>query len=168
MHIHTTIVAAVASLSFAGTGLGQVTFEFINSGQALGSSDSRSVALGDLDGDGDIDLVINNIDDRPTLLENTGRPTNHWLGVRCRGTKSNRDALGAIVTVRASGKTQRRRLRAGSSYASHSEPVARFGLGPAPTVEALTVQWLGGSEETFAVPGVDRVISVVEGEGKTQ
>jgi len=129
---------------------------------------SRGAASGDLDGDGDIDLVINNIDDRPTLLENTGRPTNHWLGVRCRGTKSNRDALGAIVTVRASGKTQRRRLRAGSSYASHSETVARFGLGPATTVEALTVQWLGGSEETFAVPGVDRVISVVEGEGKTQ
>lgn len=127
---------------------------------------SRGAAHGDLDGDGDSDLVIHNIDAPATLLVNHGPPRHAWLAVRVRGTKSNRDGLGAVVALHAGGRVQRRRIRAGSSYASHSETVARFGLGSTRQVERLEVTWPTGRTETYAVPGVDRVLEVVEGQGE--
>ncbi len=126
---------------------------------------SRGAAFGDLDGDGDADIVVNEIDNFATVLENEGKPTNHWLAVRAVGTKSNRDGIGAVVRVKSGGRVQRWRVGSGSTYASQSELTARFGLGSSGRVEELHVRWPTGVEERFAVPGVDRVVKVVEGEG---
>lgn len=126
---------------------------------------SRGAAVGDLDGDGDPDIVVNEIDDPATVLENRGPAKGHWLAVRTVGTVSNRDGIGAVVSVKVGDSVQMRRIRSGCAFASSSEIVARFGLGEATRVDELRVRWPTGKEETYAVPGVDRVVRVVEGEG---
>ena len=97
MHIRTTIVAAVASLSFTGTGFAQVTFEFTNSGSALGDSRSYSVALGDLDGDGDIDAMVANEGNQPnTVWTNDGTGTFTDSGQALGNSDSYSVALGDL------------------------------------------------------------------------
>ncbi len=126
---------------------------------------SRGAACGDLDGDGDLDIVVNDIDERATVLEAAGKPLGHWLSVRAAGTKSNRAGIGAVVRLRAGGREDARRIKSGYSYASHCELVARFGLGAVTSVDGLRVEWPSGSVETFEVSGVDRTITVTEGSG---
>ena len=109
--------------------------------------------------------MINEIDDRVTILENTSG-AGSWLAVRTRGTTSNRDGIGSVVTLTAGGRIQRRRIRSGSSYASRSESVARFGLGAASKIKELRVRWPTGKDEVYAVPEVNRVVEVVEGKGE--
>jgi hypothetical protein len=127
---------------------------------------SRGAAAGDLDDDGDLDIVVNEIDDRATVLECTGKPLGRWLAVRLIGTRSNRAGIDAVVRLRAGGREQARRIKGASSYASHCELAARFGLGSTTTVEELRVDWPSGLTETFPVPGIDRVLVVTEGTGK--
>ncbi len=126
---------------------------------------SRGAAHGDLDGDGDSDIVINNIDGPATILMNEGSPKHNWVAIQCQGTTSNRDGLGAIVTLRAAGKTQRRRIKAGASYASHSETVARFGLGSATAIESIEISWPNGEKESFPAPKINQKVTLVEGKG---
>jgi hypothetical protein len=127
---------------------------------------SRGAAVGDLDGDGDPDIVVNEIDDPATVLENEGAAKGRWLAVRTVGSVSNRDGIGAVVSVRAGGRVQMRRIQSGSSFASSSEIAARFGLGNVSRVDELRVHWPTGKEEVFPVPGVDRLLEVVEGRGQ--
>ncbi len=142
-------------------------FRDVSAGSTLGvAKSSRGAAFGDLDGDGDADIIVSELDERATVLENTSDHSHHWLAVRLRGTVSNRDGIGAIVTLRAGGRTQRRRLRSGSSYASQSELVARFGLGRETKVDELRVDWPSGRRESFAVSRVDRSVELTEGTGR--
>jgi tetratricopeptide (TPR) repeat protein len=126
---------------------------------------SRGAAYGDLDGDGDLDIVINELDGRATVLQNVLERSVRWLAIRTRGTTSNRDGIGAVVKLVTRAGVQRRRIRSGSSYASQSEMAARFGLATSTSVESLEVRWPSGRRETFEVGRVDRVIDVVEGTG---
>ena len=130
------------------------------------SKSSRGAAYGDLDGDGDLDLVVNEIDARATLLESTGGPRGHWLGVRAVGTRSNRAAIGARVEMEAGGRRDARRVQSSRGYASQSELTLRFGLGGLLAVDRLLVEWPTGKSELFEVPGVDRVLVVTEGKGR--
>jgi hypothetical protein len=148
-----------------GTGKFRDVSEMAGPGLQVKKS-SRGSACGDLDGDGDIDIVINEIDGPATLLECAGPPLGRWLGVRATGTRSNRAAIGAVVRLSAGGREQARRIQSSSGYASHSELTARFGLGGAERVDRLSVEWPSGGAEVFDVDGVDRVITVVEGEGR--
>jgi hypothetical protein len=104
----------------------------------------RGLAVGDIDNDGDLDLLFINVGEPPVLLRNDGGNANRWLGVRLVGIKSNRDATGARVSVTANGKRTTRQRLGGTSYCSASDTRLLFGLGAATRVETLEVRWPSG------------------------
>ncbi|MFG0317253.1 MAG: CRTAC1 family protein [Planctomycetota bacterium JB042] len=108
----------------------------------------RGLAVGDLDDDGDVDLVATNLDDRPTILRNDRAP-GRWLRVTLRQPTGNRHALGAKVTVTAGGRARRREVRGGGSYLSHSDLRLHFGLGDADRAD-VSVLWPDGSRSERA------------------
>jgi len=128
---------------------------------------TRAMSIGDVDGDGDVDLLLSNVEGPARLLLNVAPRAGHWLAVRAVDPDLGRDAIGARVEVTCGPSTQRRTISAGGSYLSSKEPVAHFGLGAATAVDTLTVRWPGGARETFPVAGVDRVITVTRGRGGT-
>jgi hypothetical protein len=123
----------------------------------------RGSAFADIDGDGDLDVLLLQTGDRPILLRNDQELGNHWLRVALEGrgdAGSNRGALGAQVELRAGGRAQQRYVTPTRSYQSQSELAVTFGLGPVDRVEELAVIWPDGSRQTVPVEGVDRVIAV--------
>ena len=129
---------------------------------------ARGIAIADLDGDGRLDVVINNTDSKPTLLKNIATGAGHWLEVRLVGDvakKSPRDAIGAIVYLTTGKLRQRQDVISGASYASQNDMTLHFGLGAATTVDKLEVKWPDGSSETINVSGIDRKLTVTEGKG---
>ena len=126
---------------------------------------SRGLAIADLWNEGRISAVVNNIDSKPMLLVNLATNSNHWLGVITQGTRSNRDAIGARVTVFAGGRSWVQEVRSGSSYISSSDLRLHFGLGASTSIDRIEALWPSGLEETFSAPGVDRFVTLVEGSG---
>ncbi len=126
---------------------------------------SRGAAFGDLDGDGSVDIVINNMDDEPSLLVNRGEKKN-WLLVRTRGSRSNRDGIGARVTVAAGALKMSDEVRSGASYLSHSDLRLHFGLGEAKQADWIEVRWPSGLRETFPGAPANREVLLEEGKGK--
>jgi hypothetical protein len=106
---------------------------------------SRGVAVGDLDDDGDPDLVVSNVDDVPTLLENVQSTGNHWVGFRIEAASGNRFAIGARVTLEAGGRRQVREVRSGEGFLSQSDLRTRFGLGEYPGPVDVEVTMPGGA-----------------------
>jgi hypothetical protein len=123
---------------------------------------SRGCAFGDFDNDGDLDILIMNQNEPPSLLRNDAPPENHWIKVRLHGTKSNRSALGARVTVRSEGKIQVQEVMSQSSYVSANDPRLHFGLGSANSVE-LEVRWPLGMIAVHKNVFADRLITLHEG-----
>lgn len=128
------------------------------------ASPARGAAFGDLNNDGTIEVVINNIDDRPGLLVNRGKRGN-WLLVDLLGTKSNRNAIGARITVQAAGMSQVDELRSGGSYLSQNDMRAHFGLREAETVDRIEVAWPSGRAETFGPYEANQLVRLREGQG---
>jgi hypothetical protein len=128
---------------------------------------AHALAFGDLDRDGDIDLVAGVLGNRVRIFRNDAPPRGHrWLQVRALTGK--RDALGAVVSIEAGGKRQMRPILSAYSFQAASEPVAHFGLGTAGKVEKLEVRWPDGTREEFASEGVDRRVTVAKGGGRRQ
>jgi len=148
--------------------LGTSRFERVaaapGSGLAL-AIPARGLAIGDLDGDGLLDVVINNIDSAPTILHNVTRPAGHWIELRLIGDpakKSPRDAIGAIAYVTTGKLRQRQDLVSGGSYASQNDMRLHFGLGAATKIDKLEVKWPDGTLQPISVAGCDRVVTIVE------
>ena len=123
---------------------------------------SRGTAFGDIDNDGDVDIVVSNLKDAPTILRNDSDNTSRWLSVKLVGTHCNRDAIGARVTVVSGGSTQIREVKSGSSYLSQNDLRLHFGLGDAIQVDTLTVRWLCGSVQTLQNVETNQVLVISE------
>jgi hypothetical protein len=124
---------------------------------------SRGAAFGDYDDDGDVDVIVNEIDGAPLLLRNDGgNQAGNWLSLKLQGMKANRNAVGARVTLKAGGLTQVQEVYAGDSYLSHSDWRLHFGLGSAKTVEEIEVQWLGGKITKQTKVTSNQALKIVE------
>ena len=114
-------------------------------GDSLGAARvSRGSAIADYDDDGDLDILVANLNDRPALLRNDVGNKQNWLGVKLVGEKSNRDGIGARLRLAAGGRVQIRDIISGSSFLSSEDPRAHFGLGWIKTVDSLEVRWPSG------------------------
>jgi hypothetical protein len=120
----------------------------------------RSAAFGDLDNDGDTDLLVTNNGGTPVLLRSGASTRGRWLRVRLSGRRPNPSGIGARVTVVTEGRRQVAEVRAGGSYASSSDPRLHFGLGPATRVETVQVRWPDGHLQTVASPPIDQELIV--------
>jgi hypothetical protein len=129
---------------------------------------SRGLAIGDLDGDGRPDLVLNNIDSKPTILRNVATTEGHWLDLRLVGDvskKSTRDAIGSIAYLTTGKIRQRREVVSGAIYCSQNDMTLHFGLGAATKVDKLEIQWANGAIEAFDIPAIDKTVTIVQGKG---
>ena len=124
---------------------------------------SRGAAFGDFDNDGDVDVLVFNMNEPPSLLRNDYPGPNHWLAVKLEGTTSNRAALGATVRVTAGGRTQAQAVLSQASYYSVDDARLHFGLGPAQAADKIEVTWPSGRVETLTGVAGDRVVSIKEG-----
>jgi hypothetical protein len=125
----------------------------------------RGMATGDFDNDGDLDVVISNNGEAPLLLRNDGGNRNNWLGLQLVATKSNPEAVGAVITWQA-GTLKRSRLKtAGGSYLSSHDPREILGLGTATKIDSVEIRWPSGTVDRLTNLPLNTYVRVVEGSG---
>lgn len=127
---------------------------------------SRGAAFGDLDNDGDIDIVVSNCNGPAYLLRNEGGNRNHWVGLELRGTKSNRDGLGSkVVLISQSGKVQYNQGTTSGSYLSANDRRVFFGLGKEEAIREIRIDWPSGISQVIANPRPDQILKIEEKAG---
>jgi hypothetical protein len=145
--------------------------EFVNVSASAGDGmkvklSSRGVGFDDLDNDGDVDVVVLNSRREPTILRNESPRQNHWLQVKLKGTRTNREGVGARVTVVAGDLTLIDEVHSGRGYQSHYGTRLYFGLGSRSNVDRIEVRWIGGSVDVFHNVKADQLITLTEGRSK--
>jgi hypothetical protein len=123
----------------------------------------RGAAFADLFNDGHEDIVVANNDDPASILRNRSGGSNHFVSFKLLGTRSNRDALGARIRLKAGGISQIREIAAGGSYLSESDLRAHFGLGPSTRIDSVEVSWPSGLRQQFQNVGADQFYLIEEG-----
>jgi hypothetical protein len=142
------------------------TFEDTSSVLAtIPNASRRGAAFGDLDNDGNVDIIVLSVDGPPSVLLNRSSNNNHRVLLKLIGTKSNKAAIGARVTVRAGALVQIGEVRAGGSYLSQNDPRVHFGLGREARMNAVEIKWPSGKIETLQDLPADFMYTIVEGEG---
>jgi hypothetical protein len=132
-------------------------------GDASSPHSSRGAAFGDIDNDGDIDVLVMNMNEPPSLLRNEYAGAHGWISLRLEGTEANRSAIGATATVTAGGHRQTRAVLSQSSYYSHDDLRLHFGLGGVRTADTIEVHWPSGRTDTLKNVKGDRVMVIKEG-----
>jgi len=127
----------------------------------------RTLIGGDIDNDGDIDLVVTNNGGAAEILRNTGGNARNAIEIRVVGTRSNRDGLGARLTITAGERTQVREIKSGSSYLGQNDLRAHVGLGEATRVDRIDVRWPAGQTESIRDVAANQIVTVTEGKGIT-
>jgi hypothetical protein len=125
----------------------------------------RGMAVGDIDNDGDLDVLISNNGGPPLLLRNEGGNRNNWLGLQLNATKSNPASVGAVITWQAGGVRRSRLKTAGGSYLASHDPREVLGLGSAAKVDSVEIRWPSGKTDKLTNPPINTYIKVTEGEG---
>jgi hypothetical protein len=144
------------------------TFEDVSTAlSAIPAASRRGAAFGDINNDGNVDIVIVNVGELPTLLLNQGGNNNHRVLFKLIGMKSNKSAIGARVTVATANSTQFNEVRGGGSYLSQNDPRLHFGLGPDSKMSQVEIRWPNGKIETLRDLPADFIYTVVEGQGMT-
>lgn len=134
-------------------------------GDAANVSVGRGTAFGDLDNDGDMDIVISNNNQPANLLIKKDSPENNWIGFELEGISSNRDAIGAKVTIETENGKQIAYVNPGASYLASNDKRIVFGLNGSDKIVSLSVCWPGGQEEIFTLKKVNQYYKLVEGVG---
>jgi hypothetical protein len=124
---------------------------------------SRGASFGDFDNDGDVDVLVMNMSERPSLLRNDLKSDRHWIGIQLEGTRSNRSAIGALVTIEDEVRRQTQPMLSQSSFVSQNDSRLHFGLGAVSKIKNIRVLWPNGSSEDFGPSEVDRIIHLREG-----
>jgi len=132
---------------------------------AEGMHSRRGVAFGDVNNDGKVDVLISNLGEPPTLLINRTESRNHAALFKLVGTKSNKAAIGARVTITAGGISQSMEVRSGSSYLSQNDLRLHFGLGPNSVIDKVEIAWPSGAKQTLEHVPADFIFTIVEGSG---
>jgi enediyne biosynthesis protein E4 len=133
--------------------------------QAMPLKSRRGAAFGDIFNNGNIDVVVLNVGEPPSVLLNTNRTPYHRVLFNLIGTKSNRAAIGARVTIHAAGLKQFSEVRSGASYLSQNDLRLHFGLGTASKMESVEIRWPNGTTETLQNVSADNIYTIVEGSG---
>jgi len=150
--------------------LGKGLFEDVSALSGPGVAEkksSRGASFGDFDNDGDIDVLVMNMGEPPSLLRNDLNNHSHWIKVELQGTKSNRSAIGATVTIETSKSRQIDAVLSQSSYISHNDSRLHFGLGDESVVRSIAVRWPNGQTENFPSAPAEVLVRLTEGSGKT-
>jgi enediyne biosynthesis protein E4 len=147
------------------------SFENVPAVEGTGLADviaGRGMAVGDLFNDGKIDVVISVMDGHPVLLRNVDPNHNHWIEFKLTAGApgARRDATGTVVYLTAGGMKQREDVISGGSYLSSNDPRPHFGLGQATKIDDIEIHWPSGKVEHVTVPGIDRIVTIAEGNTK--
>ncbi len=144
--------------------MGNGKFEDVQAGPALRiEKSSRGAAFGDYDNDGDTDILVVNINDVPTLMQNSGGNRNHWIGFLTEGTRGNRSGIGARIRAKIGTQIWTGEVRSGGSYISQNDRRILFGLGGASRIESLDIRWPDGETQQFENLVVDKYYLLKQG-----
>lgn len=141
--------------------------EFLRS-SSLSPKVGRGAAFGDVDNDGDIDVLINNSGQEPTVLINQVGQKRNWVSLKLMGTRSNRDAVGAKVVLETEHSRQTDQVTGGASYLSASDLRLHFGLGNSETIKTLKIRWPSGTEEVLRDLKANRILTIREGSARPE
>ena len=147
---------------------GKLSFDDLSDASGLNDEplqSRRGIAFGDLNNDGNVDAVVFNVGEPPSILINDSRNTNHRVLFKLVGTKSNKSAIGARVTITAGGASQMREVKGGSGYISQSDLRLHFGLGQEKQITKVEIRWPNGNIEALKDVAADHIYTLVEGSG---
>jgi hypothetical protein len=124
--------------------------------------DGRAVAMADLSNRGAVDVIVANQNQPAVLYRDTPDPANHWIGFKLIGTRSNRSAIGAEITIESGDMRQRRVVDGGSGFASQNDRRLHFGLGTREWIDRVVIDWPSGTRQVLSRPQIDGFVTVTE------